>query len=69
MNLASVVGQLKQERARAAKELQRLDAALAALNGAKYGKRTGTHTMSAAARARITAAQRKRWAKFRAGKK
>src|SRR5215472_10485029 len=60
----------REERDRAANELQRLDAAPAALNGTKYGNRTGTHTLSAAARARIAAAQRKRWAKVRAaGKK
>lgn len=67
-NLASVVGQLRKERNRAAKEVQRLDSAIAALGGAKYGKRTGSK-ISAAGRARIAAAQRARWAKVRAGKK
>jgi hypothetical protein len=66
MNLVSVVGQLKKERDRAAKEVQQLDAALAALNGSKYGNRTGRGTMSAAGRARIAAAQRARWAKVKA---
>jgi hypothetical protein len=66
-NLAGVVQQLQQERARAAREVAQLDAALAALNGAQ-GKRTGTRgKMSAAGRARIGAAQRARWAKVRAG--
>src|SRR5438552_12283082 len=64
-NLAGVVQQLQQERSRVAGELQRLDSALAALNGAGPGRRTGTRTLSAAARARIAAAQRARWAKVR----
>jgi hypothetical protein len=40
-NLSGVVQQLKAERDRAAKEVEHLDAALAALNGS-HGKRTGT---------------------------
>ena len=71
-NLAGVVQQLRKERNRAAKELGRLDAALAALNGAGYAKRMGTRGgMSATGRARVAAAQRARWAKLRAsqGKK
>jgi hypothetical protein len=67
-NLAGVVQQLEQERARAAREVAQLDAALAALNGA-HGNGTGTRgKMSAAARARIGAAQRARWAKARDSK-
>ena len=65
-NLAGVVQQLRKERDQAAKIVERLDAALAALNGGSYGKRTGTRSrLSAAARARIAAAQRARWAKVR----
>jgi hypothetical protein len=65
-NLAGVVQQLKAERDRAAREVEQLDAASAALNGS-HGKRTGTRgRLSAAARARIGAAQRGRWAKTRA---
>ena len=63
-NLIHVVGQLRQERDRAAKEVERLDAALAALNGA--GQQTGRTKLSAAGRARIAAAQRARWAKAKA---
>jgi len=69
MDIASVVRQLREERDRGSEEVQRLDAALAALNGNSYGKRTGRVTLSAAARARIAAAQRARWAKVRAGKR
>ena len=43
-------------------------AALAAF-GATYGKSTGPGRMSAAARARIAAAQRTRWAKVKASKR
>jgi hypothetical protein len=66
-NLAGVVHQLRKERDQAAKTVQQLDAALAALNGVSSGKRTGTRSrLSLAARARIAAAQRARWAKARA---
>ena len=68
MDIAMVVRQLRKERDRAAKEVERLNAALAALNGNPYGKRTGGVTLSAAARERIAAAQRARWAKVRASK-
>ena len=65
-NLAGVVQQLRKERDRAARTVEQLDAALAALNGASYGRRTRTRSrLSAAARARIAAAQRARWAKVR----
>ena len=67
--LIGVVRQLQQARARTAKELERLDAALDALNGS-HGKRTsGRGRLSAAARARIAAAQRARWAKLRGNAK
>jgi hypothetical protein len=65
-NLAGVVQQLRNERDQAARIIERLDAALAALNGSSYGKRARTRRrLSASARARIGAAQRARWAKAR----
>ena len=65
MNLAGVVQQLKKERDHAARTVEQLDAALAALTGVSR-KRTGTRRkISAAGRARIAAAQRARWAKAR----
>ena len=65
-NLAGVVQQLRKERDQAARTVERLDAALAALNGDSYGSKTGTRRkISAAGRARIAAAQRARWAKVR----
>src|ERR1700730_17691213 len=65
-NLAGVVQQLRKERDQAARVVERLDAALTALNGGMYGKRKGNRRhLSAAARERIAAAQRARWAKVR----
>jgi len=63
-NLAGVVQQLRRERDRAARTVEQLDAALAALDGGRTSGRRGR--LSAAARARIAAAQRARWAKVRA---
>lgn len=77
-NLANVVQQLRQERYQAHKRTQQLDEALKALTGLdEVRKPTGRNgvnqsfggkrrTMSAAARKRIAAAQRARWAKWRA---
>jgi len=66
MNLAGVVQQLRRERDQAARTVEQLDAALAALGGGSYGSRTGARSkISAAGRARIAAAQRARWAKAR----
>jgi len=64
-NLAGVVQQLRKERDRAARELERLNAALAALNGGSHRRTATRRTISAAGRARIAAAQRARWAKVR----
>jgi hypothetical protein len=66
-NLAGVVQQLRKERDQAARTVERLDAALSALNGGSYGKKSVTkNKISAVGRARIAAAQRARWAKVRA---
>ena len=63
-NLAGVVQQLRKERDRAVRTVERFDAALAALDG--VGRAAGSRRhLSAAARARIAAAQRARWAKAR----
>jgi len=70
-NFAGVVDTLREARARTARELEQLDRAIAALDG--LGTRKGMRfagrkrrTMSAAARRRIAAAQRARWAKWKA---
>jgi hypothetical protein len=61
-NIAAVLAQLKQER-------NRLDQAIVALEGlttnGSSGRRSGTRKLSAAGRARIAAAQRARWARFK----
>lgn len=62
--LGAVLEQLKAERAK----LDKAIAALSGLNGNSRGVRSGTRRLSAAARARIAAAQRARWAKFKAKK-
>ena len=62
--IASVVQQLKKEHERLTKEIRGITAALSAF-GAAYGKGTGPRRLSVAARARISAAQRARWAKVR----
>ena len=66
-NLNSVVKQLKREHERLSKQISAVGAALAAF-GAAYRGKSGSPKLSAAARERIAAAQRARWAKFRAGK-
>jgi len=63
-NLTGIVRLLKEEQDRLTKELRGITAALAAF-GHTYAKGTGTRRLSAAARARIAEAQRKRWAKVR----
>ena len=72
----SVVVQLQKERKRLEDELHRVTAALTAfgrvyLRGTKSGPAASRkkRTISPAGRKRIAAAQRKRWAKIRAGKK
>lgn len=69
-NMAGVVQQLQKERDQAARTVERLDAALAALNGDSYGRKSGTRRkISTAGGARIAAAQRARWAKIKAAQK
>lgn len=68
-NLAEVVKTLSNERDRVETELNRLNMALTALNGAGHTThKKRKRFMSEDARERIAAAQRQRWAKVRAGK-
>jgi len=60
-NVSGVVQQLRKELARAENEVGRFRAALAALGSSKLGGRR--HTLSAAARRKISLAQKARWAK------
>lgn len=62
MNIADIVGQLKAER-------ERLDRAISALTGIGGSGKTGKRVLSVEAGERIGAAQRKRWANVKAGKK
>jgi hypothetical protein len=69
-NLSGIVKQLKKERDRVAKHLSGLNAVLTAFAGVYGGKPTRKRRkMSAKSRAKIAAAQRARWAKFRKGAK
>jgi hypothetical protein len=69
-NVSSIIGQLKAERDRVAKQLSGMDAALRAFAGVYGGSkpRGKRRKMSAKSRAKIAAAQRARWAKFRKSK-
>src|ERR1700733_10663981 len=64
-NLSGIVNQLKSERDLVEKKLSAMNAALTAFVGAYGGsaKSKGTRTMSAAARRKISLAQKARWAK------
>lgn len=77
LNLSNVVRQLKNEREQPRAKLDQLDTALKALEDVgTVGRRGGSRgipakrrPMSAAAKKRIAAAQRARWAKWRATKR
>jgi len=66
-NVSSIVRQLKAERDRVAKQLSGMDAALRAFAGVYSGGKPvrKRRKMSAKSRAKIAAAQRRRWAKVR----
>jgi len=76
-NLAGVVRQLQREKQRVHGEMERLNAALAALGslGGPEGRAKRSlapkarRPMSAAARKKIAAAQRARWAKWKKNKR
>jgi hypothetical protein len=75
-NLVKVVAQLRKQRAEAQKQGEQLDQALAALGSVdglrgrnSPNVRRKGRTMSAAARKRNAAAQRARWAKWKAAQK
>ena len=73
-NLGSALRQLRKARVRAQREVQRFDEAITAIAKLVKGAATGTgrgrarrprRRLSAAARKRIAAAQRARWAKIK----
>ena len=64
-----IIAQLKVERDKAAQQMNALDTAIRALSGLNStGATRGRGTMSAAARARISASQKARWARTRGQK-
>jgi hypothetical protein len=78
LNLSKVVRQLKNEREQTVAKLAQLETALKVLGTVgtagprAVGRRTASgkrRPMSTAAKKRIAAAQRARWAKWRAGRK
>jgi hypothetical protein len=70
VNVSSIIAQLKQERDRVERQLSGLNAALTAFAGVYGGKPSRKRRkMSAKSRAKIAAAQRRRWAKVRAKRK
>lgn len=73
--LGAVLRQLEQERDRLASEMRQIEQAIKSLARVSGGERKSgvrplrvRRSMSAAARKKIAAAQKARWAKFRAGK-
>jgi len=75
-NLSAAIGELEKQRAGIAAELRRIESAVNALRSAgratvpRSARRIGTQrVMSAAARRRIAAAQKARWAKWRKANK
>lgn len=70
VTVSNIVKQLKMERDRVERQLSGLNAALSAFAGVYAGTKPTRkrRTLSAKARANIVAAQRKRWAKYRANK-
>ena len=65
-NVNAVLKQLQQERSRVSADLERIKRALAALNSKNLPSK---RKLSASAIARIRAAQRARWAKWRKANK
>jgi hypothetical protein len=68
--LSAAVIALQKERQRTTNQIEQIDAALAALGSLSGGgrRRAKRHTLSPAARRKIAAAQRARWAKVKAKK-
>jgi len=66
----NIVAQLRMERDKVARQLGALDNAIRALAGSNStrSRARGPRTMSAAARAKISASQRARWAKVKGRK-
>ena len=67
MNLTRILNKMRVERSQLQKEVDRLDETLTVLESlSSRGRRRKPRRISAAARRRIAAAQKARWAKWRA---
>ena len=67
MNLTRILNKMRVERSQLQKEVDRLDETLTVLESlSSGGRRHKPRRISAAARRRIAAAQKARWAKWRA---
>ena len=66
---SGIVKRLKRERDQVKKQLSSLNAAISAFVSVYSGGKPKRRTMSAKARAKIAAAQRKRWAAWKAKRK
>jgi hypothetical protein len=64
-NITTALSQLEQERTRLVSQIDAVQNAISALNGSGSNGSVGRRTLSPAARARIAAAQRARWAKVK----
>lgn len=67
-NISLALTELEQERNRLTSQIEALRNAISTLNGSGSNRTTGPRKLSAAARARIAAAQRARWAKVKGRK-
>jgi hypothetical protein len=64
-NITTALSQLEEERTRLVSQIDAVQNAISALNGSGSNGSVGRRTLSPAARARIAAAQRARWAKVK----
>ncbi len=67
-NLSNALEQLRAERGKAQAQVEKLDQAISvieSLNGSVGSRRSGSRSVSAAARRRMSLAQKARWAKAR----
>jgi hypothetical protein len=72
LNIRAVLKELQGQRDDVQRQINQLDSAISTLSGLNHagqGRRGGRRNLSAAARNRIAAAQKKRWAKWKAAHK
>ena len=69
VGLVSIVAELRVERTNLVTQLKQVDKALSALGDLNGASPVVKHRVSAAARRKMSLAQKARWAKLKAGKK